>query len=156
MNAQLEHLARYVRIYVKITQRTTDKKHLIQAILMCENKSARRLFVFIAFIWQLSVLIKCYMLGSFLSIPHTCPTFRPSRPSVRLSRSLDLTLIARSRSVLAAYPLDLPEHPQEVESSQLAEVVHGPGAGREQAGEQSGVLGHVLEAGGGPEKIRLT
>ena len=53
-----------------------------------------------------------------------------------------------------SYPLDLAEDPEEVEAGELLEVVERPRARGQEAGEQRGVLGHVLQPGRGPANGR--
>ena len=45
-----------------------------------------------------------------------------------------------------SYPFDLTEDPEEVEAGELLEVVERPRPRGQEAGEQRGVLGHVLQA----------
>ena len=57
-----------------------------------------------------------------------------------------LAVLFSIKSTFPSYPLDLAEDPQEVEAGELFEVVERPRPRGQEAGEQRGVLGHVLQA----------
>ena len=56
----------------------------------------------------------------------------------------------RQEKELPSYLLHLPEHPEEVEAGELAEVLQRPGAGVQERHEQLRVVAHIGQTNGDP------
>ena len=54
------------------------------------------------------------------------------------------------RASIPSYLLHLPEHPEEVEAGELAEVLYRPGAGVQERHEQLRVVAHIRQTNGDP------
>ena len=56
----------------------------------------------------------------------------------------------RQEKELPLYLLHLPEHPEEVEAGELAEVLQRPGSGVQERHEQLRVVAHIGQTNGDP------